>query len=135
VTPGCVVCLKAPGRAGCGHVQLVVYPSSVGRQQFLLYSLSGFFHPGSGSETSVRGPHHFYPAFHFDADPDSIFHSYAEPDPDPTFQFDADPAPEPTNHFFPDLDPPMLENDSLTSSTLMRIPAFHFDADPDHEVF
>jgi hypothetical protein len=105
--------------------------NQVGRQQFLFYSF-GFFHPGSGSETSEGDSHHSYPAFHFDADPDPAFDT--DPDPDPTFQFDADP--EPTTHFFPDLDPPMLQNDSLKSSTLMRIQAFHFDAapDPDHEV-
>jgi hypothetical protein len=35
------------------------------------------------------------PASHFDADPDSAFHFYADlhPDPDPTFHFDADPDP------------------------------------------
>jgi hypothetical protein len=46
-------------------------------------------------------------------------------DPDPTFQFNADPAPDPTTHFFPDLDLPKLQNDPL------RLPPFHFDADPD----
>ncbi len=39
-------------------------------------------------------------------------------DPNPTFQFDADPDPDPTTHFFPDVDPPMLQNDPL------RLPLF-----------
>ncbi len=51
------------------------------------------------------------------ADPDP------EPDPDPTFQFDADPDSDPTYNFFPDLDPPMLQNDPLMPC--------HLDADPD----
>jgi hypothetical protein len=45
-------------------------------------------HPDPKSEGD---PHHFYPAFHFDADPDPTFRSDANPEPDPTFQFDADP--------------------------------------------
>jgi hypothetical protein len=36
-----------------------------------------------------------------------------------------DPAPDPTTHFFPDLDLPKLQNDPV------RLPPFHFDADPD----
>jgi hypothetical protein len=41
------------------------------------------------------------------------------------FYFDADANPELTNHFFPESDPLMLQNDPL------RLPTFHFDADPD----
>jgi hypothetical protein len=55
-----------------------------------------------------------------DPNPDPTFRSDA--DPDPTFQFDVDPAP--TTQFFPDLDPPLLQNNPLRLST------FHFDADP-----
>jgi hypothetical protein len=44
-------------------------------------------------------------------------------DADPTFQIVADP--DPTTYFFPDLDPLMLQNDPL------KLPPFHFDADPD----
>jgi hypothetical protein len=47
-------------------------------------------------------------------------------DPDPNFQFDVDPDADPTTHFFPDLDPPMLQNDR------QRLPP-HFDADPDQD--
>ncbi len=68
----------------------------------------------------VGDPHHFHtdlnPNFHFDADP-------ADAKPDPSFQFSANP--HPTTQFFPDLDAPMLQNDPL------RLPPFHFDADPD----
>ncbi len=52
--------------------------------------------------------------------PFCFFHSDA--DPDNTFQFDADAYPDPdmypdhTTHFFPDLDPPMLQNDPSTFS-------------------
>jgi hypothetical protein len=53
--------------------------------------------------------------FYFDADPDPTFPS----DPDPMFQFDS------TTHFFPNLDPPMLQND------ILGLPPFHSDADPD----
>ncbi len=65
---------------------------------------------------SVADPHHFKadldPTFHFDTDPD------------PTFSgFDAEP--DPTICFFPDLDPPILQNDPL------RLQPFHSDADPD----
>jgi hypothetical protein len=72
------------------------------------------------------------PAFHFDAGPILTFHSEADPDP------------------FPDLDPPMLQNDPLYGFhlfTLMWIrilifnlmpfdpdPAFHFDADADPDL-
>ncbi len=66
---------------------------------------------------SVADSHHFV------LDPDPTFHLDAGLDPDPTFQFDADP--DPTTHFFPDLYPPMLQNDPL------RLPPFHFGADPD----
>ncbi len=41
----------------------------------------------------------------------------------PNFQFDPDP--DPSTHFSQELDPPMLQNDTL------RLPPFHFDADPD----
>jgi hypothetical protein len=61
------------------------------------------------------------PPLNFDADLDPAFHS----DADPNFQFDADPDPNPTANFFPYLDPTMLQNDPL------RLPPFHFDADPD----
>ncbi len=54
-------------------------------------------------------------------DPDSTFHCDA--DLGPTFKFDANP--DPITHFFPDLDHPMIQNDHL------RLPPFHFDADPD----
>ncbi len=36
-----------------------------------------------------------------------------------------DPEEDPTTHFFPDLDPPMLQNDP------QRLPQLHFDADCD----
>ncbi len=74
--------------------------------------------------TSVADPH---PTFHFDADPDPdlTFHCDVDPDPDPTFNCDADADPEPTTHFFPELYPPMIENDPL------KVPPFHFDAEPD----
>jgi hypothetical protein len=35
------------------------------------------------------------------------------------------PDPNPATHFFPDLDPPLLQNGHL------RLPPFHFHADPD----
>ncbi len=59
--------------------------------------------------------------------PDPVFHYDPKPDPDPTFQFHADfqfnidPDPDPNTHFFPDLDPPMLQNNPL------RLPPFHFE--------
>jgi hypothetical protein len=71
--------------------------------------------------SSVADRHHIVedpdPAFHYDAD--------ADPDPDPTFQFNAYPYLNPTTHFFADFGPLMLKNDPL------RLPHFHFDADPD----
>jgi hypothetical protein len=56
--------------------------------------------------------------------------SFADPhhidtDPNPAFHFNADPDPDPTTHFFPDLYPPMLQNDPL------KLPPFNFDANPD----
>ncbi len=54
------------------------------------------------------------------------YHFDGDPDPDPAFHFDADrtlmririlpifdadPHLDHTNHFFPDLDPPMIQND------------------------
>jgi hypothetical protein len=45
--------------------------------------------------------------------------------PDPSFYFDG--HPDPTTQFFPDVygTLPMLQND------LLKLPLFHFDADPD----
>ncbi len=70
--------------------------------------------------SSVSGRHHV------DADPDPAFHFVADADSDP------DPSNLmqiriwiPTTHFFPDFGPLMLQNDPL------RLPHFHFDADPD----
>jgi hypothetical protein len=55
-----------------------------------------------------------------------ILHSDA--DPDPTFQYD----PNPATPFFPDLDPPMLQNDPPPFHFQANPdPAFHFDADQD----
>jgi hypothetical protein len=52
----------------------------------------------------------------------SLMRSFADPrhfdadlDPDPNFHSGADP--DPTTYFFPDLDPPMLQNDPLKAST------------------
>ncbi len=61
--------------------------------------------------------------FSFDADPDTTFHSDANPVPDPTFQFDMDALSDPTIRFSTNLDHPILQNYPL------RLP--HFDADPD----
>ncbi len=77
----------------------------------------------------VADPHHVDadpesdPAFHFDADPDPTFHSDAGLDPDPTLNLMRIRILPLT--FFQNLDPRMLQNDPL------RLPPFHFDADPD----
>jgi hypothetical protein len=86
------------------------------------------------------GPHHF------DADPNPAFHFDAGPDLDLIFQSDADGSrsylsiwcgsgPDPTANFSPDLNPPMLQNDSLRLQPFHfdadLDPAFHFDVDPD----
>jgi hypothetical protein len=47
----------------------------------------------------------------------------SDADPESRFQFDVDP--DPTTHLFPELVPPMLQNDPL------RLQPFHFDSDPD----
>ncbi len=69
---------------------------------------------------------------YFDSDPDPAFHFDAAPDPDPTFHSDANPEKDLAFQFdrilplfFPDLYPPTPQNDPL------RLPPFHFDADPD----
>ncbi len=74
--------------------------------------------------------------YHFDAGLDPAFAPLMRIrrmcDPDPIFKFDADP--DSTTHFFPDLDPPMLQNDPLLPpfhSDADPDPAFHFKADPD----
>jgi hypothetical protein len=58
----------------------------------------------------------------------SFFHSDVNPDPDPTCQFHADPEPDPTIHCFTDLDPPT--KCSRMTLSVLRLPPFHFDADP-----
>jgi hypothetical protein len=87
------------------------------QQSKFTFFFSFFFVSGIGN---VADPHHHPdadpdPAFHFDADPDLTFHSEADPDPN--------------SPFFPDLDPPMLQNDPL------RLPPFHFDEDPDPDFY
>jgi hypothetical protein len=77
------------------------------------------------------------PAIHFDADPNTAPTFQSDADPAPTFQFGPGPDPTGTTHFFPDLDPPMLQNDPLKlplfhcDAAADLDPAFHFDADPD----
>ncbi len=60
---------------------------------------------------------------------DPNFHFHADPDPDTTFQFDADPDPDPTSYhavtFF------QLRALQCFKMTPLRLPPFHFDADPD----
>ncbi len=66
-------------------------------------------------------------AFHFDADSYSTFHYDADPSGS---YFKINPDSDPTTHFFPDLDPPMLQNDPLICFhlfTLMRIRIQHID--------
>jgi hypothetical protein len=72
--------------------------------------------------SGVTDPHHVdVIRVHFhadpDADPDPTFHSDA--DPDPTFKFNA--GPDPTTHLFPDLDPPMLQNDRPSKASTFSL--------------
>ncbi len=62
------------------------------------------------------------PAFHFDADPGPTFLS--NPESNPTFQYEANP--DTTHHLFPDLDPPMLQNDPLFNLMPIRIQILFF---------
>ncbi len=85
----------------------------------LLYYIINLSFSSKSWLLSVADPHHL----DSDRDLDPAFHFDACPDPDPTFQSDADL--DPTTHFLSDLDPSLLQNDSL------RLPPFHFDADLD----